>query len=65
MIISRGGIAPSQVNSLKLNMVKSVLGSSMTKETGEYDDRNKLDIQQFVHQTLKVRPGEVFDVVKI
>lgn len=46
-------------------MVKSVLGSSMTKETGEYDDRNKLDIQQFVHQTLKVRPGEVFDVVKI
>ena len=35
------------------------------KETGEYDERNKLDIQQFVHQTLKVRPGEVFDVVKI
>ena len=35
------------------------------KETGEYDARNKLDIQQFVHQTLKVRPGEVFDVVKV
>ena len=35
------------------------------KETGEYDERNKLDIQQFVHQTLKVRPGEVFDVVKV
>ena len=35
------------------------------KETGEYDDRNKLDIQQFVHQTLKVRPGEVFDVIKV
>ncbi|SFO17360.1 type IV secretion system protein VirD4 [Pseudobutyrivibrio sp. JW11] len=35
------------------------------KETGEYDERNKLDIQQFVHQTLKVRSGEVFDVIKI
>ena len=35
------------------------------KETGEYDERNKLDIQQFVHQTLKVRAGEVFDVVKV
>ena len=31
MIISRGGIAPSQINSLKLNNGKSVLGSSMTK----------------------------------
>ncbi|MBR5649239.1 VirD4-like conjugal transfer protein, CD1115 family [Pseudobutyrivibrio sp.] len=35
------------------------------KETGEYDDRNKLDIQQFVHQTLKVKSGEVFDVIKV
>ena len=35
------------------------------KETGEYDDRNKLDIQQFVHQTLKVKSGEMFDVVKV
>ena len=35
------------------------------KETGEYDERNKLDIQRFLHQTLKVRPGEFFDVVKI
>ncbi|RKM55727.1 type IV secretory system conjugative DNA transfer family protein [Butyrivibrio sp. X503] len=35
------------------------------KETGEYDDRNKLDIEKFVHQTLKVRPGEVFDVIKV
>lgn len=35
------------------------------KETGEYDDRNKLDIQQFVHQTLKVKSGEMFDVVRI
>jgi len=31
VIISRGGIAPSQVSTLKLNMVRSVLGSSMTK----------------------------------
>lgn len=35
------------------------------KETGEYDERNKLDIQQFVHQTLKVKSGEIFDVIKI
>ena len=35
------------------------------KETGEYDDRNKLDIQQFVHQTLKVKNGEMFDVVRV
>ena len=35
------------------------------KETGEYDDRNKLDIQQFVHQTLRVKSGEMFDVVRI
>lgn len=35
------------------------------KETGEYDDKNKLDIEKFVHQKLKVRFGEVFDVIKI
>ena len=35
------------------------------RETGEYDDRNKLDIHQFVHQTLKVKSGEMFDVVRI
>ncbi len=35
------------------------------KETGEYDEKNKLDIQQFVQQTLKVKYGEVFDVVKV
>lgn len=35
------------------------------KETGEYDDRNKLDIQNYVHHTLKASVGEVFDVVKI
>ena len=35
------------------------------KETGEYDDRNKLDIERFVHQTLKVKSGEVFDVIKV
>ncbi len=35
------------------------------KDTGEYDDRNKLDIQQFVHQTLKVKSGEMFDIVRV
>ena len=35
------------------------------KETGEYDERNKLNIQQFVHQTLKVKSGEMFDVVRV
>ena len=47
VIISRGGIAPSQVNSLKLNMVKSVLGSSMTK-------RN-LHLKEMTDQTTKKR----------
>lgn len=35
------------------------------KETGEYDERNKLDIQRFLHQGLKVRSGEAFDVIKV
>ena len=35
------------------------------KETGEYDERNKLDIQQFVHQNLKLKKGEMFDVIRI
>ena len=35
------------------------------KETGEYDDRNKLDIQNYVHQSLKVKKGEMFDFVRI
>lgn len=35
------------------------------KETGEYDDRNKLDIQSYVYQTLKAKPGELFNVIKI
>ena len=35
------------------------------KETGEYDERNKLDIQQFLHQGIKVKSGEKFDVVKV
>lgn len=29
------------------------------KETGEYDERNRLDIQRFLHQGIKVRSGEV------
>nr|WP_278244267.1 pentapeptide repeat-containing protein [Lachnobacterium bovis] len=35
------------------------------KETGEYDERNKLDIQRFLHQGIKVKSGEMFDVVRI
>lgn len=35
------------------------------KETGEYDDRNKLDIEKFVHQNFKVKSGEMFDVVRV
>ncbi len=35
------------------------------KEIGEYDDRNKLDIQSYVHHSLKVKKGEMFDVVRV
>ncbi len=35
------------------------------KETGEYNERNKLDIQRFLHQGIKARPGEFFDVIKV
>ena len=35
------------------------------KETDEYDERNKLDIQRFLHKGIKVKSGEVFDVVRI
>jgi len=35
------------------------------KETGEYDERNKLDIQRFLHQGIKVKSGEMFDVVRV
>ena len=35
------------------------------KETGEYDERNKLDIRWFLHQGIKVKSGEMFDVVRV
>ena len=35
------------------------------KQTGEYDERNKLDIQRFLHQGIKAKSGEMFDVVRI
>lgn len=35
------------------------------KETGEYDERNKLDIKRFLHQNLKLKKGEMFDVIRI
>ena len=33
------------------------------QETGEYDDRNKLDIEMFLKQGMKFQKGEVVDVV--
>ena len=35
------------------------------QETGEYDDRNKLDIEKFLKQGMKFKKGEVFDVMKM
>ena len=35
------------------------------KETGEYSDANKLDIEKFLHSGLKVKKGEMFDVMKV
>ena len=35
------------------------------QETGEYDDRNKPDIEKFLKQGMKFRKGEVFDLVKM
>lgn len=35
------------------------------KETGEYDERNKLDIQRFLYQGIKAKSGEMFDVVRV
>ncbi|SDB06778.1 type IV secretion system protein VirD4 [Pseudobutyrivibrio sp. YE44] len=35
------------------------------QETGEYDDRNKLDIEMFLKQGMKFKKGELFDVLKI
>ena len=53
-------------NTFNITMaVFDVAQHPLYKETGEYDDRNKLDIQQFVHQTLKVKSGEMFDVVRV
>lgn len=37
----------------------------LNKEIGEYDDRNKMDIQRFVNQRLKVMKGEYFYVINI
>ena len=35
------------------------------KETGEFDDRNRLDIKKFVNQGLMVKTGEIFTVIKL
>ena len=34
------------------------------KETGEDDERNKMDIQRFLHRGIKAKSGEMFDVVR-
>lgn len=34
------------------------------QEAGEYDDRNKLDLEQYLKQGMKFKKGEVFDVLK-
>ncbi|WP_176757637.1 hypothetical protein [Pseudobutyrivibrio xylanivorans] len=35
------------------------------QETGEYDDRNKQDMEMFLKQWMKFKKGEMFDVIKI
>lgn len=57
---------------LQLRGVRSFLSDKyddtkhpLYQETGEYDDRNKLDIEKFLKQEMKFKKGEVFDVVKI
>ena len=35
------------------------------QETGEYDSRNNLDIEKYLRSGLKVKSGEMFDVVKM
>ena len=35
------------------------------QETGEYDDRNKLDIEKYLKQGMKFKKGEVFDVLRM
>lgn len=35
------------------------------KVSDEYGEKNKLDILRFLHQGIKVKSGEMFDVVKI
>jgi len=57
---------------LQLRGVRSFLSDKydvtqhpLYKETGEYVERNKLDIQWFLHQEIKVKSGEMFDVVRV
>ncbi len=35
------------------------------QETGEYDDRNRLDIKKFVNRGLTAKKGEIFTVIKM
>ncbi len=35
------------------------------QETGEYDDRNKLDIEKYLKCGMKFKKGEMFDVVRV
>lgn len=42
-----------------------VIRHPLYQETGEYDDRNKLDIEKYLKQGMKFKKDKVFDVVKI
>ncbi len=42
-----------------------VTNHPLYQETGEYDDRNKLDIEKFLKRGMKFKKGEMFDVVKM
>ena len=35
------------------------------QETGEYDARNKLDIEKYLRQGMRFKKGDVYDVVKM
>ncbi len=58
-ILQLRGVRPSMSD--KYDVTKHPL----YQETGEYDDRNKLNIEKFIKQRMKFIKVEVYDVVKI
>nr|WP_330393326.1 TraG/TraD/VirD4 family protein [Butyrivibrio hungatei] len=72
MTIDELAVMDSDKCILKLHRVRTFMSDKydatqhpLYKETGEYDDKNKLNIQNYVHQNLKVRKGKMFDMVKV